>query len=141
MIPEFYIETDKKKLDFTAIHHAIKSSYWGAYRTEEMTQSTIDNCLCFGVYLKETDVQIGFARVLTDEVVFAYIMDVIIFDGYRGMGVGKDLVSYILEYPTVKKVLTVALKTKDAHEMYRPFGFDSVGNSSMWMAKDHAKYD
>ncbi|MEO9514026.1 MAG: GNAT family N-acetyltransferase [Flavobacteriaceae bacterium] len=135
---EFYISTEKNKLDIPQIHHQIKHSYWGDYRTMELTKNTIENSMCFGVYSK-TGVQVGFARVLTDHVVLAYIMDVIIFDQNKGQGLGKMLINHILDHPILKNVQTIALKTKDAHGLYESYGFKSIGNSPMWMAKDIAK--
>nr|WP_299382068.1 GNAT family N-acetyltransferase [Allomuricauda sp.] len=137
---EYSISSDKNKLDFDAIHSAIKASYWGAYRSRELTRTTIENSVCFGIY-SELHGQVGFARLITDKVVFAYIMDVIIFEPFQGQGLGKKLVRHILELPEVKQVQTVALKTRDAHGLYEAFGFQKVGNSEMWMAMDHAKYD
>lgn len=137
---EYYISTDKDKLDIPKIHQQVKNTYWGGYRTLELTTTTIKSCLCFGLYTQE-DEQIGFARVLTDKVVFAYLMDVLIFEPFKGKGLGKMLVKYILEHPDIKNVFTVALKTKDAHGLYAPLGFSKVGNSDMWMAMDKAKYD
>ena len=83
---DFDISTDKSKLNVPKIHQKIKGSYWGGYRTEEMTIATIENSMCFGMYSK-TGEQMGFARVLTDKVVFAYLMDVMIFEPYKGKGV------------------------------------------------------
>ena len=137
---EFYISEDKEKMDIAKIHQEVKSTYWGGYRTMEQTVSTIKNCICFGLYTKNDEL-VGFARLLTDTVVFAYIRDVIIFDPYKGKGLGKILVKHILARPDVQEVKTVALKTKDAHSFYEAFGFERVGNSEMWMAIDRAKYD
>lgn len=136
----YYISSDKKQLDIAKVHQAIKASYWGNYRSMEMTQTTIEQSMCFGVY-SEKEGQLGFARVLTDHVVFAYIMDVIIFEPYQGKGLGKKLIRYILDQPEITNVHTVALKTKDAHKLYDAFGFQKVGNSDMWMAMDKAKYN
>ncbi|NAY91000.1 GNAT family N-acetyltransferase [Muricauda sp. JGD-17] len=140
MKSEFYISSDKDQLDIPRIHQEIKSSYWGGYRTLEMTKQTIEACMCFGVYSK-TDGQVGFARVLTDKVVFAYLMDVIIFPAHKGKGLGKMLIKHIMECPDIKNVHTIALKTKDAHSLYEPHGFIKVGDSKLWMALDRAKYD
>lgn len=136
----FYITSDKDKLDIAKIHKTIKESYWGDYRTLEMTKATIKNSECIGVY-SDGGEQVGFARLITDKVVLAYIMDLIIFEPFQGQGLGKMLIRHILELPEIKNVHTVALKTKDAHGLYEPFGFKKVGNSTMWMAKDSAKYD
>ncbi len=133
------ISTDKSLLDFEKVHFEIKNSYWGNYRSEEQTKKTIENSICFGVF--KANQQIGFARVLTDEVVFAHIMDVIIFDGFKGQGLGKKLVEQILKDSRIKDVLTICLKTKDAHSFYEDFGFKTVGNSALWMTIDKAKLD
>lgn len=133
---ETYISTDKAALDITKIHKYIsEESYWGMGRTREDVQITIDNSHCFGLF-SETDEQLGFARVVTDFVVFAYIMDVIIFSEYQGKGLGYSLISQIMESNALSKIKTFALKTKDAHALYERFGFEKIGNSNLWMTKD-----
>lgn len=136
----YTISTNKEKLEVETIHNFIHfKSYWGKDRSLQDVQCTIDNSLCFGMYdLHEK--QIGFARVVTDFVVFAYLMDVIIFKEYQGKGHGKQLIRAILEHKSLEKIQTFALKTKDAHELYQQFGFQKVGNSRMWMAKDSYVY-
>ena len=139
MDSDILISTDKSFLDFDKVHKEIKNSYWGSYRSEEQTQKTIENSICFGMYKAKE--QIGFARVLTDEVVLAHIMDVIIFDGHKGKGLGKILVEHVLKDARVNDVLSITLKTKDAHTFYEKYGFKRVGNSKLWMAIDRAKLD
>ncbi len=137
---DFYISSNKSELDVPKIHEVIKNSYWGSYRDMDETLKTIENSMCFGLYTK-TDGQIGFARVLTDKVVFAYIMDLIIFESHRGKGLGKTLTEHIINHPEIKEVHTIALKTRDAHGLYESFGFSSIMDSPMWMSRDKAKYD
>ena len=137
---DFYIGTDKDQLDISAIHQYISTtSYWGKGRTMEDLQKTLDHCLCFGMYLR-SGTQIGFARVLTDHVVFAYLMDIFIFDEYQGKGLGKELIGNIMGHPLLKNVKTMALKTKDAHALYERFGFQTIGDSELWMYKDNVVY-
>jgi hypothetical protein len=78
------ISTDKAKLDVPFIQHFLKDIYWAAGRTIDEVQRTIDASFCFGIYLDGK--QIGFARVVTDYVVFAYLMDVFIDEAHRGKG-------------------------------------------------------
>ncbi|MEZ4810991.1 MAG: GNAT family N-acetyltransferase [Allomuricauda sp.] len=137
---DFYISEDKDKLDIPKIHKEVTSTYWGGKRTWEETLLTIEKCACFGIFTNEGE-QIGYARLLTDSLIFAYIMDVIIFNPHKGKGLGKLLVKHILDRPDVSKVNTVALKTKDAHSFYEDLGFKRIGNSDMWMAIDRVKYD
>jgi GNAT superfamily N-acetyltransferase len=133
---EYYISTDKSLLQLEAIHEFIANqSYWGKGRTLEEVQCTVENSLCFGIYTMAGE-QIGFARVVTDYVFFGYFMDVIIFKNYQGLGFGKKFFEFILDHEVIKRLKTLALKTKDAHMLYEKFGFRKVGDSPLWMAID-----
>ncbi len=133
------ISTDKNKLDIHKIQQYIGvESYWGKGRTVEEVKTTIDNSFCFGLY-DEYGNQMGFSRVVTDKILFAYLMDVIIFTEYQGKGYGKKLVDYMMNHELIKKVKTVALKTKDAHSLYERHGFKKVGDSDFWMSIDKIK--
>ena len=136
---EIHISTDKKLLDLSRIHESINTvSYWGRGRTLDEVQKTIENSLCFGMY-NESKEQLGFARVVTDQVAFGYIMDVIIFEPYQRIGFGTKLVDYVMNHEVVKKLKTIALKTKDAHNLYEKHEFKSIGDSDLWMANDRLK--
>src|SRR6187402_206753 len=95
------VSTDKSKLNVPFIQHFLKDIYWAAGRTIEEVQTTIDASVCFGIYLN--DVQIGFARVITDYVVFAYVMDVFITEEHRGNGYSSVLLSAMMEEPSLKE--------------------------------------
>jgi N-acetylglutamate synthase-like GNAT family acetyltransferase len=135
----FVISTDKDKLDIKKIHEYIsKESYWGIGRTVDEVKTTIEHSFCFAIYNKHGE-QMGFSRVVTDQILFAYLMDVIIFTEYQGNGYGKHLVDFMMNHELIKKVKTVALKTKDAHSLYERHGFKKIGNSDFWMSIDKIK--
>lgn len=92
----FTISTDKNKLDIAVVHdYLCNRSYWGKGRTIETVRKSIDNALCFGMYDKAANF-IGFARVVTDYAVFAYLMDLFVLEPYRNRGLGKMLVDHIV---------------------------------------------
>ncbi len=132
---ELFISTDKSRLDTTAIHDFISISYWADGRTMEEVRSTIENSLCFGIYMKEGK-QIGFARVVTDYTFFGYIMDFIVFKEYQNNGYGKILMDFMMNHEVLKNLRTIGLKTKDAHGFYKRYGFKSIGGSPLWMTLD-----
>lgn len=136
----FYISTDKNLLNVDFVHDFIKNSYWGQGRTMEQTLKTIENSFCFGLYTKSNQ-QIGFARVVTDYVFFGYIMDVIISYEYQGKGLGIKLVDFMLNDEIIKNLKTITLKTKNAHSLYKKYGFSKVGNSPLYMSIDKQKLD
>ena len=133
---EYFISTDKTRLDIATIHDFISVSYWADGRTMEEVRATIENSLCFGIYMKKGE-QIGFARVVTDYTFFGYIMDFIVFKEYQGKGYGKILMDFIMDHEVIKNLRTIGLKTKDAHGFYKRYGFKGIGDSPLWMAIDN----
>jgi GNAT superfamily N-acetyltransferase len=127
------VSTDKQKLDVPFIQHFLKYAYWAAGRTIEEVQTTIDSSVCFGIYLD--DVQIGFARVITDYVVFAYLMDVFIAKEHRGKGFSTILISAMMQEPVLKEVKIWRLATSDAHFLYQKFGFKPLAHPEKMMEK------
>ncbi len=127
------ISTDKSKLDISFIQNFLKDIYWAAGRTIDDVQRTIDASVCFGIYLDE--VQIGFARVITDYVIFAYVMDVFVTEEHRGKGYSSLLIDAILKEETLKEVKIWRLATKDAHFLYEKFGFKLLAHPERMMEK------
>lgn len=117
----FVISTDESKLDISMIHDFLKNSYWAENISKKTVEKSIKNSLCFGIY--ECDQQVGFARVISDYATSALLKDVFILESHRGQGLGKWLIKYILEYPELKDIQRWLLGTKDAHELYRRYGF------------------
>ncbi|WP_396192783.1 GNAT family N-acetyltransferase [Flavobacterium sp.] len=127
------VSTDKSKLDIPFIQNFLKDVYWAAGRTMEDVQTTIDSSFCFGIYLDEK--QIGFCRVITDYVVFAYVMDVFIDENYRGKGYSSILINAMITEPKLQEVKIWRLATSDAHFLYEKFGFNSLANPEKMMEK------
>lgn len=127
------VSTDKNKLDVPFIQHFLKDIYWAAGRTIEEVQTSIDHSFCFGIYLD--DKQIGFARVITDYVVFAYLMDVFIAEEHRGKCYSSILIDNMMKEPQLQNIKIWRLATKDAHFLYRKFGFNELANPEKLMEK------
>ena len=131
-----YISTDSSALDIGFVHNYLsKTAYWSKGRSLNDVKTSIENSLCFGVYHPHSRQQIGFARVATDFVVFAWIMDLFIDPEYRGQGYAKALVDAILNHKQLKQVNGFGLRTEDAHGLYRQFGFGSIPKPATWMFK------
>ncbi len=125
------VSKDKSKLDVPFIQNFLKDVYWAAGRTIEEVQTTIDRSFCFGIYLD--DHQIGFCRVITDYVVFAYVMDVFIIEKHRGKGYSSILVNAMMTEPELQQVKIWRLATSDAHFLYKKFGFKNLAHPEKMM--------
>jgi GNAT superfamily N-acetyltransferase len=66
--------------------------------------------------------QIGFARAFTDGATLVYLADVYVLAAYRGRGLGIELVKEIVERGPYARLRWI-LHTRDAHDLYRRFGF------------------
>ena len=121
----FVISTDKSKLDIPFIHRFLsEESYWRLDIPIDIVEQSIAHSLCLGVY--DGEKQIGFARIITDEATFGYLADVFIDGMYRGRGLSKWLMEVIMELPFISLLRRFMLATKDAHGLYKQFGFTPI---------------
>ncbi|TJW92561.1 GNAT family N-acetyltransferase, partial [Neisseria gonorrhoeae] len=124
--------TDARRLNLDVIHAFLaQESYWSQGVPRSVVERAIANSLCFGVY--HGDVQVGFARVVTDRSTFALLADVFVLKGHRGKGLSKWLVRCVVEHEDLQGLRRFLLATSDAHGLYRQFGFDALGNPSRFM--------
>lgn len=121
----FTISAEKKKVDIDVLHEMLSQSYWAKDRSREEVEKSIAGSLCFSLLKNEE--MIGFARVLTDSMAYAIILDMIILEDFRGKGLGQWLVKCICSHPEVAP-LRQALWTGDAHNFYRKAGFEEMSN-------------
>jgi len=129
----FTISTDKEKLDVDMIHSFLNSTYWAGGIPKQTIRRSIEGSICFGVF--ENDRQIGFARMITDKATFAYLADVFIIEEYRGRGLSKWLMEVIMSHPELQNLRRMILVTKDAHGLYKQFGYVPLINVERWMEK------
>lgn len=132
---KFTVSTDKEKFNIDMIHSFLTNSYWAEGISREIIRRSIEGSLCFGVF--ENDRQVGFARMITDKATFAYLADVFIIKEYRGLGLSKWLMEVIMSHPGLQGLRRMMLATKDAHELYKKFGFTSLTNADRWMQIHH----
>jgi GNAT superfamily N-acetyltransferase len=133
---EYFLSTDKKKLDFAVIHHFLsREAYWSAHIPLKTVKKSIAHSLCYGMYLKER--QIGFCRVITDMAVFAYLADVFILEPFRGKGLATWMVQCVMEHPDMQGLRRWLLSTRDAHNIYRKAGFMPLTHPENWMQIHH----
>jgi GNAT superfamily N-acetyltransferase len=127
----FIVTTDPARLDLRAIHDYLRRSYWSPGIPVEIVERAIRNSLSFGLF--DGEAQIGFARVVTDRATFGYLADVYVLESYRGQGLGTWLIECVCSHPDLQGLRRFALATRDAHGLYRKFGFNEIANPSQQM--------
>jgi GNAT superfamily N-acetyltransferase len=128
----YQIKSGLANMDIAAIHHFLsKESYWAKGIRVETVETSLKNSFCVGVF--DDKIQIGFARFVTDYATFAYLADVYILKDYRGKGLSKMLMKYIMDLKWTKGLRRMLLATLDAHSLYKQFGFQSPQNPEWLM--------
>ena len=130
---KFTISTDPMRLDIDAIADMLTGAYWAKGRTREVIARYVQHSLVFGLY--DGTRQIGLARIVSDYTTFAWLCDVFIHEDYRGHGLGKWLMQTIHSHPDLQGLRRWLLATRDAHDLYRQFGWTLLDHPERWMHK------
>ena len=130
---DYTISCDVERLDLGVVHKFLRTSYWAKDVSEEAVRRSIEHSLCFGVYDHES--QVGFARVITDRATFAYLADVFILEQHRGHGLGAWLIETIVSHPELSGLRRWILVTRDAHDLYRKYGFRELRSPEWFMER------
>jgi GNAT superfamily N-acetyltransferase len=125
------VTTDRSRLDLDVIHGFLTTAYWSKGVPRETVARSMEHSLCFGAF--DGDRQVGFARVISDRTTFAYICDVFALESYRKRGVGKSLMAAIMAHPELQGLRLWTLFTRDAHGLYRQFGFGAPAHPERLM--------
>jgi ribosomal protein S18 acetylase RimI-like enzyme len=128
---QYAISTDPARLDGAAIHAFLTRSYWANGIPRGVVDASLAASLCFGLY--DGPRQIGLARVITDRATFGYLCDVYVLEEYRGRGLGKWLMEAVIAHPDLQGLRRLVLVTRDAHGLYRGFGFQPLGRPEGYM--------
>jgi len=88
--------------------------------------------LNFGLY--DVATQLGYARVITDRATFAFMRDVFVVEHARGRGLGAWLTATVLAHPDLQGLRRVMLATRDAHDLYKRFGFAPLGRPDRFLS-------
>ena len=130
MDKKYRILDGRENMDLQDIIRLLKSTYWADRRSEEQIGRSVLNSSCYGVYLEEEEKLVGFARVISDYATTYYLCDVVIDQDYRSKGLGTALVSYIESLPLYRGLRGVLI-TRDAHSLYRKFGYEVLDGRVM----------
>lgn len=125
----FEADDDAARIDLDVVHGFLSTTYWAPGMPRELMAKAIAGSLNVGVY-EATGAQVAYARAVTDRATFAWISDVFVLESHRGHGLGKFVVSTLLEHPELQGLRRMMLATADAHGLYRSYGFEDVQDPS-----------
>lgn len=128
----YLVSTDRGRLDVDVVHGYLTNCYWAKGIPRETVARSIEHSLCFGIY-DDCDSQVGFARVVSDFATLAYLGDVFVLEEHRGCGLSKFMMECIMKHPALQGLRRWILLTRDAHGLYKQFGFTTLKAADRYM--------
>jgi GNAT superfamily N-acetyltransferase len=128
----FVADDDAERIDLDVVQGFLSTSYWAPGVTREVMAKSVANSLNVGVYAAD-GAQVAYARAVTDRATFAWIADVFVLPSHRGHGLGRFVVSTLVDHPELQGLRRVMLATADAHELYRSYGFEELADPSRFL--------
>lgn len=132
---------DERDLD--AAVGLIRDAYWNDWPTEaDLRRSHLGATAWVGIK-DQAGTLLATARALSDGGKFALIYDVAVTEARRGQGLGEAMLRFLLAHPRLRQAQRIWLKTRDAMDFYRRFGFvlaselppRSFASNEMWLLR------
>ena len=131
---DYEISTDPARIDLAVTHRFLsEEAYWSPGVPREIVERAIGNSIVFGIY--KGGAQAGLARVVSDRATFAWICDVFVLPEHRGQGLGKWVMECITAHPELQGLRRMLLATRDAHGLYRQYGFTELPDPAKFMVR------
>ncbi|MBJ7409531.1 MAG: GNAT family N-acetyltransferase [Phenylobacterium sp.] len=129
----YEVSDDPARFDLARAHRWISTeSYWAEGIPLETFARSCANSLVVGAYAPDGTMA-AMARVVTDRATFGWVCDVFVDAGHRGAGLGKQIMAYLRAHPDLQGFRRLHLATRDAHGLYRQFGFTDLTSVENWM--------
>ncbi len=72
-------------------------------------------------------------EISSDRATFGYLADVFILEPWRGRGLSRRLMDAVMAHPDLQGLRRFMLATRDAHGLYRRFGFGAPASPASLM--------
>ncbi len=139
------VSTDPALLDFPLTAGVLAATYWATDISEQLVRQSVEGSLAFGMYEVTAAgpgdgapgdaglAQIGFARVISDRAVFAWIGDVFVVDSHQGRGLGLWLMQCVMAHPDLQGMRRWMLASTSARGLYAKIGFSQLAKPELFM--------
>jgi GNAT superfamily N-acetyltransferase len=119
----YEIDPDPERVDVDALYAFLAAeAYWARWRTKDDVRHQVATAWrVVGAYTEQAEM-VGFARAVSDGRDIVYLADVYVLSDHRGHGLGRALLQEMIENGPGADFRWM-LHTRDAHDLYREFGF------------------
>ncbi|MFM7232181.1 MAG: GNAT family N-acetyltransferase [bacterium] len=132
------ISLDPARPDVDAIHRMLAATYWSPDIRREVVAEALRNSITVVAIDDATGATVGVARVVSDRATFAWLCDVVVEESWRGHGISRRMLEELERHPALQTLRRWCLATRDAHGLYRKFGYQPVP-ADRWMERQGPK--
>jgi GNAT superfamily N-acetyltransferase len=119
----YTLTTDPDRVDVVTVHRWLsEDAYWALGRPREIVEATVRNGQVWSVFAPD-GVQVAFTRAVTDGLTFAWLCDVYVEPGHRGLGIATWMAGEVVADLRARRLERLVLATRDAHHVYQRVGF------------------
>ena len=118
----YTISDDPARLDLAAMHVYLRQAYWSEGIPFAVLERAVRASLCVGAY-DASGAQVGLTRCISDYATFGYLCDVYVLEAHRRRGLARAMMAFAMSHPRLQGLRRWNLVTRDAHPLYREFGF------------------
>ncbi|ABL73035.1 MULTISPECIES: GNAT family N-acetyltransferase [Paracoccus] len=130
----YLLTTDRASVDVDLVGRFLaEEAYWSDGLPRDRLERALAGSLPMAVIAPD-GAMAGFARLVTDYTVFAYLRDVFVLPAHRGRGLAVWLARVIRTHPELADIPTWMLATRDAHAVYEKAGFRPVPHPEFYMS-------
>lgn len=131
------ISADRARLDLDYCYDFIAQSYWAGGRTRGEFDRSVEMSFPIGAYCDGR--QVGFARVVSDQIAIAYVADVFVDPAYRRLGIAANMLDALHALPDLGRVKRWLLATHDMQPLYRQHGYTDLDDVMMMRLNEDAR--
>jgi ribosomal protein S18 acetylase RimI-like enzyme len=127
----YELDDDRDRVDVAAVYRFLaEEAYWVPGRDRATIERLVrGSTRVIAAYARDGSLA-GFCRVVSDGSSMAWLGDVFVLSAHRGRGLGVALTREAVEDPAYRD-LAWFLSTRDAHGLYRRFGFVEGGSGTL----------
>lgn len=131
----YEFSTDPARLDAPWIHRLLSTQTdWAQGRGRAAQDRILETSRNYGMYEVATGSQVGYARVVTDEVTFAWLADVIVDPAHRRQGLGRALIEGMLDDLAAMGLRRIVLKaSQQGRGLYEAAGWEELEGADDWL--------
>lgn len=114
------------------IHALLATTYWAQHRDLPATGLAFAHSNPIVILAPSSDLA-AVARLISDHLTFGYLTDVVVAEPWRGIGLGRAIAEWSVNWARARGIARLALTTTDAHGIYYPSGYDAIRDPGVWL--------